>query len=85
MFLTFESLVWYIGGVYITKPTRSQLMSMRPGIDGARLSPPRSKPDQMGEIHCPIPVTLTYELTELNPAAALRDIELRVYCASGNT
>ena len=27
--------------------------------------------------HCPFPVRLTYETTELNPAAALRDLELR--------
>ena len=40
--------------------------------------PPRSKPDQWGETHCPFPVRLTYETTELNPAAALRDLELNI-------
>ena len=60
------------------KPTRAQLWSMRPGRDNAVVFPPRSKPDQWGETHCPFPVRLTYELTELNPAAALRDLELRI-------
>ena len=62
----------------VRKPTAAQLRSMRPGRDQALLFPPRSKPDQMGEIHCPFPVYLTYYDTEINPAAALRDIELRV-------
>ena len=59
-------------------PTQQQLLSMRPGIDGVLCFPPRSKPDQWGETHCPFPVRLTYEKTELNPCAALRDLELRI-------
>ena len=62
----------------IAKPSRAQLLSMRPGRDGAVVFPPRSKPDQWGETHCPFPVRLTYETTELNPAAALRDLELNI-------
>ena len=78
MYLTFESLVWSIGGVLIEDPTPAQLRSMRSGIDGARLAPPRSKPDQWGEIHCPFSVVLTYEAHDpINAAAALRDVELR--------
>ena len=79
MFLTFESLTWVIGGVVISHPTPAQLAAMRPGRDGARLAPPRSKPDQTGEIHCPFGVVLTYHPDDpINAAAALRDLELRV-------
>jgi len=78
MFLTFGSLVWSIGGVLIEAPTLAQLRAMRSGIDGARLAPPRSKPDQWGEIHCPFSVVLTYDADDpINAAAALRDIEER--------
>ena len=81
MYLTFESLTWVIGGITISHPTAAQLASMRPGIDGARLAPPRSKPDQTGEIHCPFSVVLTYHPDDpINAAAALRDLELRIGC-----
>ena len=78
MFLTYGCLFWCIDNVMIAKPSRAQLLSMRPGRDGAVVFPPRSKPDQWGETHCPFPVRLTYETTELNPAAALRDLELNI-------
>ena len=78
MFLTFGCLFWCIDNVMVARPTREQLLSMRPGRDSAVVFPSRSKPDQWGETHCPFPVRLTYETTELNPAAALRDLELRV-------
>ena len=78
MFLTFESLSWSLGGALVKHPTKSQLRAMRSGIDGARLAPPRSKPDQWGEIHCPFAAVLTYEEHDpINAAAALRDIELQ--------
>ena len=66
MFLTYGCLFWCIDNVMIAKPSRAQLLSMRP--------PPRRAP----ETHCPFPVRLTYETTELNPAAALRDLELNI-------
>ena len=78
MFLTYGCLFWCIDNVMIAKPSRAQLLGMRPGRDGAVVFPPRSKPDQWGETHCPFPVRLTYETTELNPAAALRDLELSI-------
>jgi len=78
MFLTFGCLFWCIDNVMVARPTREQLLGMQPGRDSAVVFPPRSKPDQWGETHCPFPVRLTYETTELNPAAALRDLELRV-------
>lgn len=85
MYLTFESLTWVIGGVMISHPTAAQLASLRPGIDGARLAPPRSKPDQTGEIHCPFSVVLTYHPDDpINAAAALRDLELRVGISVSN-
>ena len=78
MFLTFESLVWSIGGVLVANPSAAQLQALRSGIDGARLAPPRSKPDQWGEIHCPFAAVLTYQADDpTNAAAALRDVELR--------
>ena len=77
MFITYGRLFWCIGNVMVAAPTRAQLLNLRPGRDSAVVFPPRSKPDQWGETHCPFPVRLTYETTELNPAAALRDLELR--------
>ena len=59
-------------------PTAAQLNAMQYGRDVAIVFPPRSKPDQMGTIHCPFPVTLTYENTPINACAALRDMELRI-------
>ena len=78
MFLTYGCLFWCIDNVMVSKPARAQLLGMRPGRDGAVVFPPRSKPDQWGETHCPFPVRLTYETTELNPASALRDLELSI-------
>ena len=78
MYLTFESLTWVIGGVVVSHPTAAQLAALRPGRDGARLAPPRSKPDQTGEIHCPFSAILTFHDDDpINAAAALRDLELR--------
>lgn len=77
MYLTFESLSWNIAGRIVAQPTEVELLHLVAGEDYARLAPPRSKPDQWGEIHCPYPVVLTYFLEPGNAAAALRDIELR--------
>ena len=77
MYLTFASVTWRIGGVLVTCPTVQQLQALRPGLDCALVAPPRSKPDQWGEIHCPFPVTLTFGDEPENAAAALRDLELR--------
>ena len=50
-----------------------------------RLAPPRSKPDQTGEIHCPFSVVLTYHPDDpINAAAALRDLELRIGSSVSN-
>ena len=68
MFLTYGSLFWCIDNLMIAAPSRAQLLNLRPGQDSAVVFPPRSKPDQWGETHCPFPVRLTYETTELNPA-----------------
>ena len=78
MFLTFCRLTWLINNVVVARPTREQMRNLVAGRDKAIVAPPRTKPDQTGEIHCPFPVYLTYYDTEINPAAALRDIELRV-------
>lgn len=75
MYLTFESLTWCISGVHYTSPTAQLLATLQPARDYAMLAPPRSKPDQWGEIHCPYPVMLTFYAELGNAAAALRDLE----------
>ena len=77
MFLTFANLHWMIDRVLYTDPDGDLLRNMVPGRDCALLAPPRAKPDQFGEIHCPFPATLTLTEEADNAAAALRDIELR--------
>ncbi|KAL1528090.1 hypothetical protein AB1Y20_009456 [Prymnesium parvum] len=82
MYITRSCVVWSVGGVLLTDPSPAQLSTLRAGIDYALVAPPRSKPDQWGEIHCcPFPVTLTYDTDEPNAAACVRDIELRYPCA----
>lgn len=76
-FLTFAHLVWSIRGTIVTEPTAAQLRSLRPGLDYAQVAPPLSKADQWGERNCPFMVTLTYSEGPENPAAQLRDLELR--------
>ena len=76
-FLTFAHLVWSIRGTVVTDPTAAQLRSLRPGLDYAQVAPPLSKADQWGERNCPFMVTLTYSEGPENPAAQLRDLELR--------
>ncbi|KAL1507873.1 hypothetical protein AB1Y20_007480 [Prymnesium parvum] len=73
-------VIWSVAGVLLTDPSPAQLSALRPGVDYALVAPPRSKPDQWGEIHCPFPVTLTYDLDEPNAAACIRDIEIRYPC-----
>ena len=76
-FLTLTHLVWSIRGTIVTDPTAAQLHSLRPGMDYAQVAPPLSKADQWGERNCPFMVTLTYSEEPENPAAQLRDLELR--------
>ena len=77
MYLTLASLTWLIAGVVVTSPNAAQLASLVPGRDRALLTPPRSKPDQWGEIHCPFPVSLTFDpANPIDAASGLRDIEL---------
>lgn len=78
MYLTLDCLTWRINGVMIQRPSREQLASLVSGRDVVFVTPPRSKPDQWGETHCPFPVVLTFNSADdINPAACLRDIELR--------
>ena len=84
MYLTLDCLTWRINGVFVKRPTLAQLASLRSGRDVAFVTPPRSKPDQWGETHCPFPVVLTFNDTDpINAAAKLRDLERRygVDCA----
>ena len=82
-FLTRGSLAWRIGGTIFTKdrpPTRAQLLAMVIGVDGVAVTPPRSKPDEWGEIHCPFTIFLVLTDDPNGACAALRDIELEVPC-----
>jgi hypothetical protein len=79
MFLTRACAWWVIGGIVFLDPTREQLLSLKVG-DKACVCPPRAKPDQWGEIHCPFPVTLPFRPEVGNAAAGLRDIELNRPC-----
>jgi hypothetical protein len=60
-YLTRASITYVIGGVNVTDPTTDQLDQMRPG-DVILIEPPRSKTDQFGEIHCPFPSTVPFNL-----------------------
>ena len=77
-YVTLDCVVWRINGVIIKSPTAAQLHSLQPGRDAAIVSPPRSKPDPWGEIHCPFPMIFTFnDRDPINAASAIRDIELR--------
>ena len=53
-----------------------QLLGMQPGRDGCSVTPPRSKPDQWGEIHRPFTIFLVLHNHPEDACAAVRDIEL---------
>ena len=77
-YITLDCVAWRINGVIVKNPTAAQLHSLRPGRDAAIVSPPRSKPDQWGEIHCPFPMIFTFDDRDpINAASAIRDVELR--------
>ena len=59
-YVTLDCVAWRINGVIIKNPTAAQLHSLQPGRDAAIVSPPRSKPDPWGEIHCPFPMIFTF-------------------------
>ena len=79
MYLVRGSIVAVIGGRTIADPSEADWQRMGPG-DYLVVSPPRSKTDQFGEIHCPYPSILPFENTKLNAARRLRDAELRQPC-----
>jgi hypothetical protein len=87
-YITLDCVAWRIDGVIVKNPTAAQLNSLQPGRDAAIVSPPRSKPDQWGEIHCPFPMIFTFDDRDpINAASAVRDIELRygVSCSRRDT
>ena len=81
MYLTRASVVWRINGVLIANPTAAQLSGMLPGRDGCLVSPPRSKPDQWAEMHCPFTIFLLLSTSPECACGALRDIELARPCS----
>jgi len=84
MFITYGSICWRISGVWHSAPGPLLLRSMRPKCDGCLLTPPRSKPDQWGEIHCPFTIFLLLHDHPEDACNAVRDIELRLPCAAAN-
>ena len=79
MYMCRCDLWWRLKGRIVKDPSDAEMDSLDVG-DTAFLAPPRSKPDQWGEIHCPFPVTLPFDRSPDNAAAALRDIEKRCPC-----
>jgi len=78
-YLTRANLTAVVKGVPYVDPSPEVLRSMSAG-DYFLVTPPRSKTDEWGEIHCPFPCTLMYSDDPLNPARRLRDAELRAPC-----
>ena len=79
MYMCRSDLWWRLKGRIVHDPTEAEMDSVTVG-DAAFLAPPRTKPDQWGEIHCPFPTTLPFDHSPDNAAAALRDIEKRCPC-----
>lgn len=77
MYLTFACLTWRINGVWFAAPSAAQLAALVPGRDGCSVTPPRSKPDQWGEIHCPFTIFLVFTGTPECACKALREMEAR--------
>ena len=80
MYITRDDIFWIILGIIYREPSPQLLLSMRSGRDKMGATPPRAKPDQWGEIHCPFPVYITFYDEPDNAAKAIRDIELRLPC-----
>jgi hypothetical protein len=78
-YLTRASITYVIGGVVVSDPTRQQLLHMHPG-DVVLIEPPRSKTDQFGEIHCPFPSTVPFNLNPNSAGSIIRQLELDEPC-----
>ena len=78
-YLTRANLTAVVKRVPYVDPSPEILLAMSVG-DYFLVTPPRSKTDEWGEIHCPFPCTLIYSDDPLNPARRLRDAELRAPC-----
>jgi hypothetical protein len=78
-YLTRGSITYVINGVSVSDPNRAQLLQMRPG-DVILIEPPRSKTDQFGEIHCPFPSTVPFNLKPHSAGHVLRQLELDDPC-----
>ena len=78
-YLTRANLTAVVKKMPYVDPSPEILRSMSVG-DYFLVTPPRSKTDEWGEIHCPFPCTLMYSDDPLNPARRLRDAELRAPC-----
>ena len=78
---TRSSLTWRINGAVLLDPTPQQLNSMHRRRDIARLAPKGAKCDAFGTCHGTEPIILPFDdASDLNPAAMLREVELRWPC-----
>lgn len=78
MFLTWACLLFQINGTIVANPSAAQIDAMVPGRDLAIVTPPRSKPDQMGTIHCTHTIKLTLSSCRYSPCAALARMQKRL-------
>jgi hypothetical protein len=78
-YLTRASITYVIGGVQVTDPTREQLQQMRAG-DVILIEPPRSKTDQFGEVHCPFPSAVPFNLQPNSAGFLIRQQDMDRPC-----
>ena len=73
-YLTRGSISYIISGVVVDDPTAAQLSQIQPG-DVILITPPRSKTDQFGEIHCPFPSSVPYSTDPCSAGNILVQLE----------
>jgi len=78
-YLARGNISYVISGVTVPDPTNAQLLVMQPG-DVVLITPPRSKTDQFGEIHCPFPSSVPFSRDEGSAGYIIRQIELDRPC-----
>ena len=79
--LSRSSVLWLIGGVIYSDPSRELLLSMVPRRDFVMIKPPRSKADQDGTKFGALPIYLSFDPSDrANAAHWLQRLELRFPC-----
>jgi hypothetical protein len=79
--LSRSSVLWLIGGIIYSDPSRELLLSMVPCRDFVMIKPPRSKTDQDGNKFCALPIYLFFDPSGRAKAAHwLQRLVLRLPC-----